>query len=78
MCHGTDWAGPPRILKQSPCLHPPQSGETISQALLLASVLGAMVLTGLSLNADAALELMGLDHSDPQLFQLAKDFLVVR
>jgi len=55
-----------------------KAGETIMQALLLASVLGAAVTAGLMLNADAALQLMGLDPHDTQLLHLATEFLLIR
>ena len=55
-----------------------QAGETTVQALLLALLLGSSVMGGLWLNADSVLTLMGLDHSDMQLRELALQFLYIR
>ena len=56
---------------------PPQS---FPQALIMSLVLGSAVVSGLTLNADAVLQIMGLDPqtSDPHLVGMARDFLAVR
>lgn len=56
-----------------------RASETIYQALALASVLGTAVWLGLGFNADLALGAMGLDQAaEPHVYQLARDFLIVR
>ncbi|KAG1676823.1 hypothetical protein FOA52_010332 [Chlamydomonas sp. UWO 241] len=56
-----------------------RSGETVSQALVLATGIGAAVWVGLATNADASLTLMGLNKAtDPHLFGMARDFLLLR
>lgn len=69
-------------LPAPPLLPPPvQAGETIMQALGLATVLGITVTVGLTAQADSALQLMGLPMDgtgDPQMTALARDFLMVR
>lgn len=65
----------------SSCPTPVQAGETIMQALGLATVLGITVTVGLTAQADNALQLMGLPMDgtgDPQMTALARDFLMVR
>lgn len=74
----------PHLLATTPprsCLAPVQAGETIMQALGLATVLGITVTVGLTAQADSALQLMGLPMDgtgDPQMTALARDFLMVR
>ncbi len=65
----------------------PQSGETVTFALVLSTVLGLAVWGGLAFNVDSALTLMGLPDPNSaagmepeaqRLAQLARDFLVIR
>ncbi|GAX78362.1 hypothetical protein CEUSTIGMA_g5804.t1 [Chlamydomonas eustigma] len=58
-----------------------KAGQTLSQALLLALVLGLTVSSTLYLNADHVLQLMGLDieaSANVELTTLARDFLMIR
>lgn len=56
-----------------------KAGHVTSQALILATVLGCGLAIALHVFADPALELMGADQSSsPEMFALAKDFLLIR
>ena len=59
---------------------PPPISPPSPQALIMSLVLGSAVVSGLTLNADAVLQVMGLDPqtSDPHLVDMARDFLAVR
>lgn len=56
-----------------------RAGTVTIQAFLLAIVLGTALTGGLTLGANQALMLMGADPtSTPEMFSLAKDFLLIR
>ncbi len=56
-----------------------RAGTVTIQAMLLATLLGTGLTAGLTLGADQALMLMGADPSStPEMFSLAKDFLLIR
>jgi putative MATE family efflux protein len=56
-----------------------RAGTVTIQAMLLATILGTGLTAGLTLGADQALMLMGADPSStPEMFSLAKDFLLIR
>lgn len=56
-----------------------RAGTVTIQAMLLATLLGTGLTFGLTLGADQALMLMGADPSStPEMFSLAKDFLLIR
>jgi putative MATE family efflux protein len=55
-----------------------QAGQVTYQAGAIATLLGLAVSLGLTLYSDQSLQLMGLDASDPALFEMAKGYLAIR
>jgi len=55
-----------------------RAGMVSMQALMLALILGSGLAAGLTLGADQALELMGADPKNSEMFAMAKEFLRIR